>query len=372
MACGVEFDAAPKEDSLPPGGAVAVRKFECDGCGALLLFDAATDQLKCGFCGSTRAIEREEGWTAPETAIEEAETSAPRRSVETKTFRCDNCGAEVTFAPNVVADRCPFCGSSHVVEGAGDPSRIRPVAVVPFAIAESAARAAWGVWIRKGLFRPSALRRTSVVEALRGIYVPFWTFDTATWSRWTADAGYRYTTTVMVNGRAQTQTHIRWVPASGERSDEYDDVLVCASRGVDEGILGKTYPYRLGEARAFREEYLSGWNAEEYAVDLGLGWRRAREHVNSEEVSRCAREVPGDTHRSLRVWTQHSRVTWKHLLLPLWIAAYRYRDKTWLFLVNGQTGKVAGRAPVSWVRVTAAVLLAAGLGALIWWLVERR
>jgi hypothetical protein len=372
MACGKEFDAAPKGESLPPGGAVEVRKFQCDGCGALLLFDAATDKLLCGFCGNTRAIPRDEGWAAPETAIEEAETAAPRRSEETRTFRCDSCGAEVVFAPNVVADNCPFCGSSHVVEGAGDPSRIRPVAVVPFTLAEADARARWAAWLRRGLFRPRALRRSSVVEALRGVYVPFWTFDTKTWSRWTADAGYHYTTTVTVGGRTETQTHTRWVPASGERRDEYDDVLVCASKGVDERMLGKTYPYRLEEARSFREEYLSGWNAEEYAVDVGLGWSHARERVNAEEVSKCAGDVPGDTHRSLRVWTQHASVTWKHLLLPVWVAAYRYRDKTWVFLVNGQTGKVAGRAPVSWVRVALAVLLAAGVGAAIWWLLERR
>jgi hypothetical protein len=210
------------------------------------------------------------------------------------------------------------------------------------------------------------------VEALRGVYVPFWTFDTRTWSRWTAQAGYHYTTTVMVNGRPQTQTHVRWVPAAGERRDSYDDVLVCASKGVEERLLRKTYPYALEEAQPFREEYVSGWRAEEYALDLEGGWRAAREEVDAEQVSRCARDVPGDTHTDLRVWTQHADVTWKHLLLPLWVAAYRFRERTWVFLVNGQTGKVSGRAPVSWVRVALAVLLAAGVGALVWWFLERR
>jgi hypothetical protein len=162
------------------------------------------------------------------------------------------------------------------------------------------------------------------------------------------------------------ETRIRWQFAAGERTDFYNDVLVCASRGVDEALLDDVYPYRLADSQPYREEYLAGWSAEEYAIGLATGWHRARDRVNEAEVGRCARAVPGDTHRDLRVWTQHSQVTWKHVLLPVWIAAYRYAGKRWLFLVNGQTGRLAGRAPVSWVKVALAAVAAAGLVFLAW------
>jgi hypothetical protein len=174
-----------------------------------------------------------------------------------------------------------------------------------------------------------------------------------------------------VGDKTQMQRRTRWTPAAGERTDFHDDVLVCASKGVDEGTLEGTYPYGLSECRPYRGEFLSGWAAEEYAVDLKRGWEHARRRVNEEEVRRCAREVPGDTHRNLRVWTQHAGVTWKHLLLPLWIATYRWRDKGYRFLVNGQTGKVAGTAPVSWVKVSVAVVLGIAAVLAILWFANR-
>jgi predicted RNA-binding Zn-ribbon protein involved in translation (DUF1610 family) len=371
MACGTPFAAPADPGSLPPGGAVTARKFSCASCGALLLFDAETGAMACRFCGGTRAIERDEGFVAVEHALEDEATAAPRRVTPPKAFRCQSCGADVVFPGHVVADACPFCGSTHVVAHAADPDRILPQAVVPFAVGEASARERWKRWIAGGWFRPNALRKTAGISVLRGVYVPFWTYDTHTWSRWTAQAGWRETFWVGVGQQRRMQTRIRWQFAAGDRNDFYNDVLVCASRGVDESLLEDVYPYRLAEAQAYDDRYLAGWSAEEYAVGLATGWHRARERVNQAEIGRCGRAVPGDTHRDLRVWTQHSRVTWKHVLLPLWIAAYRYGGKRWLFLVNGQSGRLSGRAPISWVKVSLAVLAVLGLGLLGWRLFGR-
>jgi DNA-directed RNA polymerase subunit RPC12/RpoP len=366
MACGAPFAAAPDPGTLPPGGAVTTRKFSCASCGALLLFDAESGVMACRFCGGTRAVEREEGFVAVENALETEAAAAPRRVSPPKVFRCKSCGAEVSFPGHVVADACPFCGSTHVVAGTAEADRVRPQAVVPFGVGEASARERWKTWIRGGWFRPSALRKTAGISALRGVYVPFWTYDTRTWSRWTAQAGYRETFWTVVGSQRRMQVRIRWQFAAGDRRDFYNDVLVCASRGVDEALLEHAYPYRVTEAQPYRDEYLAGWSAEEYAIELTTGWHRARERVNQAEIGRCARAVPGDTHRALHVWTQHSQVTWKHVLLPVWLAAYRYGGKRWLFLVNGQTGRISGRAPVSWVKVTLAVAAAAAVAFLAW------
>lgn len=371
MACGAAFDAKPVEGTVPPGGAVAARKFACGGCGALMLFDATTGALKCGFCGGTEALPKDDDYSPVEHALEHVPADRQRTEAP-KVFRCEDCGAEVAFTGAVVASRCPFCGAEHVVERRGDVGRILPASVLPFAVDRDGACARWRTWLGKGLFRPRKLASLASGEALSGVYVPFWTFDTQAWSRWTAEAGWHYTVTVS-DGRGGTrhETRTRWEPASGQREDFYDDVPVCASKGVDGKLVRKLEPIDLAGLRPYRAEFLSGWLAEEYVLELPAGWEVARERVNASQVQKCSHDVPGDTQRNLRVWTQHHDVTWKHVLLPVWIATYRYRDKPYRFLVNGQSGKVVGTAPVSPWKVLVAVLLAAAVVAAVVWLVRR-
>jgi hypothetical protein len=354
------------------------KKFACDGCGALMVWDAEGATLRCPFCAGTKGVPVRGDYVAVEHALENAPDSSKRLETP-RVLSCDRCGAKVAVPERVTSLSCAFCGSEQVLETKGEAGRIRPESVVPFAVGAAQAQTKFREWLGKGIFRPKSLRDVASVEAMKGVYVPFWTYDTNTWSRWTAEAGYHYTVHVPVTVRTGESTHTemraetrtRWEPAAGERRDSYDDVLVCASVGIDEGRLSGTYPYRLEEVEPYRSEFLAGWAAEEYAVDLPEGWRRARERVNEEEVEKCSDDVPGDEQRNLRVWTQHAGVTWKHLLLPLWIATYFYGKKRYHVLVNGQTGKVAGTKPVSWWRVGAAILLAIAVGAVVTWLVRR-
>ena len=368
MACGAEFTAPPREGTLPPGGAIEGRKFECDGCGALMLFEPSAHALRCPFCGSTRGIEQDDDYVAVEHALERPDES--RRRVEApKVFRCDNCGAEVTYTGATVSSSCTFCGSEHVVERTGEAGRILPESVIPFAVGFESAKDLWRRWLGRGLFRPRRLLDAATGEALRGVYVPHWTFDARAWSRWTAEAGYTYTVTVGFGQNARRETRIRWEPAAGERTDGFDDILVCASKGLDDRLMDEAKPYDLDRIERYRAEFLAGFGAEEYTVDLPSGWSRAREWASEIQRRRAAGDVPGDTHRSLRVWTQFGDVTWKHLLVPLWIATYRWKGKTFRFMVNGQTGKVVGTAPVSVLKVGVAILIAAALvvgGMLLW------
>jgi DNA-directed RNA polymerase subunit RPC12/RpoP len=336
-----------------------------------MVYDAETKGLRCPFCGGTKGIPRDEGFVPVEQSLEDVPPSR-RRADAPKTFHCERCGAEVTYADATVSASCPFCGSQQVVERRGAVDRILPQAVLPFAVSLEDAKRRWREWLGRGIFRPRGLRDAATGEALKGVYLPFWTFDTRTWSQWTAMAGYHYTVTVGSGKDARTETRTRWVPASGERKHFYDDVLVCASQGVDGGLLAKAETYSLGALQPYRSDWLSGWAAEEYVVDLKPAWGFAREKVNAMEVEACSRAVPGDTQSDLRVWTQHAGVTWKHVLLPLWIATYRWREKDYRFLVNGQTGEVVGTAPVSWIKVTIAVVLGAAIGLAIWWFVKRR
>jgi hypothetical protein len=123
----------------------------------------------------------------------------------------------------------------------------------------------------------------------------------------------------------------------------------------------KIYPFNLNQLVPYKSEYLSGWLAEEYAIDVRQGWEIAKDNVKAEERAKCAGDVPGDTHRFLRVNTTFNNITYKHVLLPIWVAAYQYKNKTYHFLVNGQTGEVQGYAPISWLKVGAIAAVVIGI-----------
>jgi hypothetical protein len=213
------------------------------------------------------------------------------------------------------------------------------------------------------------------MKDLSGIYVPFWTYDCNAHSDWTAQSGYYYYETefytVRKNGRTVRKSRqvrkTRWEPSSGRRDDIYDDILILASKGLDNELIERIYPYRLDELVPYKSDFLSGWYAEEYSIDVHQGWTNARRKVEQEQHSRCGRDVPGDTYRFLNVDTSLSNLKYKHVLLPVWSASYHYKDKLYHFLVNGQTGEVQGRKPWSWIKIGIAIAAGIAAAALLLW-----
>lgn len=339
----------------------------CDGCGALMAWDARAAALRCDSCGATRAPRAAEIAVA-EHDLETALRDKPRGRIGAgvREVKCGECGAVVELAEGVTASRCSFCDSPQVH---GEPARedhLAPESLVPFTVAREASLQSFKGWVGKLWFRPSDLKSKASVSDLRGVYVPFWTFDCDVSSRWTADAGYHYHETehYTENGQARTRRvqRTRWQPASGWREDHIDDHLVCASRGLPDKLVRGLSFQLSGEAGglvAYSTDYLQGFSAESYGVELAEAWPRARDAIERLQESRCARDVPGDTHRFLRVNNRFANTTFKHVLLPVWIAAFRYDGKVFRFLVNGQSGKVSGEAPLSWAKILIFVLVIA-------------
>jgi predicted RNA-binding Zn-ribbon protein involved in translation (DUF1610 family) len=294
---------------------------------------------------------------------------------ETRSFKCNSCNATITVEPNAAATNCPFCGSSHVLAQEGSSRVLKPESVLPFEIDQNSAVSKFRTWLGRGWFRPNQVKRIArnAEARLQGVYLPFWTFDAQTYSHWRAQAGYHYYVTerytVNVNGQRQTRTRqvqkTRWQPASGKHDEFFDDVLVYATRSVPESILERIYPYDTTKLVPYRPQYLAGWRAEEYQVGLEEGWEMGQGIIKDRLHHACAREVPGDTHRNLRVQTRFQDVTFKHTLLPVWIASYRYNQKVYNFMVNGETGRVQGEAPISWWKVALTVLVILALLACI-------
>jgi hypothetical protein len=332
-----------------------VRKFPCEGCGADLRWEPGVTALRCEYCGFTKSVA-----LSAERIVEKSvdvALRAPRDlgwGAERKVIACKRCGAHTTLDPHVSASACAFCGTTAVVEAPPHAPVVRPEGLLPFRVTRESALNSFRRWLHSLWLRPNDLKRASRINAMQGAYIPFWTFDAATDSWWTAEAGHYYYVNV---GQNKRERRIRWEPASGALQLFFDDLPVPASRGVDDALCRKLEPFPTSELTPYDPSYLSGFLAEENAVDLPEALETAKTRMSDEIRAACAREVPGDTHRNLVVQTAFDAVAYKNALLPIWIAAYEYHTKPYRFLVNGVTGQCTGTAPWSWIKVTLFVML---------------
>lgn len=338
-----------------------VRKFPCENCGADLRWEPGVTALRCEYCGFTKSVALSEERIA-EKSVDTA-LRAPRDlgwGAERKVIACKRCGAHTTLDPHVSASACAFCGTTAVVEAPPNATVVRPEGLLPFRITRETALQTFRKWLHSLWLRPNDLKRASRMDRLQGAYIPFWTFDAATDSWWTAEAGHYYyvTVQVQVNGRTENrqERRIRWEPASGALQLFFDDVPVPASRGVDVSLTQKLEPFPTADLTPYDPSYLSGFLAEENAVDLPEALESAKARMHNDIRAACAREVPGDTHRNLEVRTAFDAVAYKNALLPIWIAAYDYHGTPYRFLVNGVTGQCTGTAPWSWIKVTLLIM----------------
>lgn len=341
-------------------------RFPCDQCGADLRFDPSQGQLSCDHCGHTELLHERFG---QETITEQDFRAGLRADLnegemeETRVLSCDNCGAQVEFAPEVHSSECPFC-ATPVVTGTGAHRHIKPKGLLPFALEERDAKSAMNDWLGSLWFAPNSLQRYARKgRKMQGIYVPYWTFDADTRSQYRGQRGtvYYETRTVMRDGKRQSQRvqKIRWRGVSGRVARAFDDVLVLASRSLPKRFTDALEPWDLSRLEPYSPEYLAGFRAEGYTVALDDGFVEARALMDRVIERDVKFDIGGDRQRISALETQVSGVTFKHILLPVWLAAYKYRGKTFRFVVNGRTGQVHGERPYSGWKIFFAVLCVA-------------
>ena len=347
-----------------------------------MTFKPGTQVMICAFCGQENRIEAVEkpGALVELDFHEWLGRLADQRDVEaTRTVRCDACAAEFSFEGDEFSGACPFCGSATVTD-AGVNRHIQPSGLLPFWIGRATAEAAFDRWLSALWFAPSDLkRRAEKRDRLIGMYLPYWTYDSATRSTFRGQRGDQYTVMQWVtvtdqkgNTRQiqQPVTRIRWTPAAGQVARAFDDVLVPASEILPKTMVEQLEPWDLQDMRFYRQEYLAGFRAEAYGVDLSAGFDRAKVKMAGVIRQDVAQAIGGDVQRIEHVATRHDDVTFKHVLLPVWLAAYRYRARPYRFMVNARTGRVQGERPWSWVKIALAVTLAALLLLMVYVLVH--
>ena len=354
--------------------------YPCEQCGAELRFAPGQSVLVCDHCGHEQHIAGTAAAAAASTAVPStrkhlvehdyraalADALPEAAMEEVRAVTCPSCGASFDFDPNVHAAECPFC-ATPIVTDTGSHRQIKPQAVLPFQLSEDQARDAMTRWLGRLWFAPGGLvDYARKGRALSGIYVPYWTFDADTRSRYRGQRGVAYyetrTVTVNVNGRSEQRQEqvrkIRWYPASGQVARQFDDVLAMASTSLPRGYVDALEPWELGALAPYRPDYLAGFRAEGYTVALDEGHAIARGKMDRVIEDDVRRDIGGDEQRIEAIDTTASNETFKHVLLPIWMAAYKYRAKSYRFVVNGQTGKVRGERPWSAWKIAGAALVA--------------
>lgn len=334
-----------------------VRRFPCAQCGAKLEYEPGTTVLKCPYCNhenpindSAQEIEEIDFLAALEQSADDADT------LDVMSVKCGACAAEVCPPEGVTAFSCPYCGT-NIVAVAGSHKLIKPRSLLPFAVKRDSATDLFQKWLSKRWFAPSDLSRYARTEGkFQGIYVPYWTYDCRTTTFYTGQRGEYYYVTVGSGNNRRRERRTRWYPASGTVRNGFDDLLVLASESLPGKNAEKLEPWDLQNLVPYTPDYLSGFAAESYAIGLKQGFEIARGLMDPVIRSTVCRDIGGDTQRITSMDTRYRDVTFKHLLLPVWICAYRYRTKIYRVLVNARTGEVQGDRPYSWVKITGAVI----------------
>jgi hypothetical protein len=362
-----------QETNSPP--APIVGELKCRQCGAVLQYRPGTSNLHCPYCGVENAIE-----ATPEKIEERdyerflAEAAEKEEKLETAVVTCPGCGASVSLRPNLTSDSCPYCATSLVVSGGSTSCQLKPQALLPFGIDAGKAQSLFGDWARRRWFAPESFRKGSrSPDRFRGLYIPYWTFDADTLSRYAGERGDHYYTTetypARENGRTVMRTrrvqHTRWSPVSGSLDQLFDDQLVLASRSLPARYAARLTPWDLKRLIPFNGKYLSGFQTESYQVELREGFDAARAEMESAIRGAVRARIGGDEQRIHSLETSWRRVTFKHVLLPVWISSFRFNGKLYRFLINGCSGEVQGERPWSVAKIALAVLGALGLIALL-------
>ncbi len=338
----------------------------CPNCGATLAYKPGTTRLVCEHCGSSFDIQQDDA--SPQAAQKENDlatalaggqpTAQPLE--QAYVVKCPACGAQTALEKNVFASACAFCGTPITVPP-DQRAVAQPQSLLPFKLERETATAEFNKWLRKLWFAPNDLKKTASSDRFNGIYLPFWTFDSDTQTSYRGQRGDHYTETVreVVNGQEVTRqvTRTRWSPVSGRVQRFFNDILITASRALPEKYLARLEPWDLANLVVYDNRFLTGFKAEVSQVSIQDGFEEAKQVMAGTIQQDIRKDIGGDEQHINQTDTSYSAMTYKYLLLPVWLSVYRYGSKVYRFVVNARTGEVQGERPYSAIKIALAVLV---------------
>jgi len=354
---------------------ISTDKFPCPSCGGNMAFSPTEQKLQCPYCKTVVDIENE-SIEVKEYHLAEAEEMASHNWGNEKiVIKCSNCGGETVMDSSMQAQFCSFCGSSHILK-TDENIGIKPETILPFSLDAKKSKDKFKKWIGGKFFAPKEVKQKHTLNRLQGIYIPFFTYDADSTTAYTAKRGvYYYTThTSQVNGKMVTKRirHTRWTTVRGVYAQYYDDVLVNSSKNMDDAMIKKIGGFDLRKLLPYKPEYMSGFVAEKYSLSLDEGWQKAKNQIDNRIDQGIRMQVGGDEFRLVNKSTNYGDIKFKHILLPMWMSAYKFKEKAYRFLINGQTGQVNGEYPKSALKISLVVLSVILIGAVAFFFLSRQ
>ena len=331
-----------------------------------MLFSPASGKLRCEFCGTESPIDTTLS-EIREYPFREALSKLSHQDAVPidKTVTCKKCGSTFTLTPYSVSSNCPYCGTPAITEFVRE---IVPESLIPFQITQKEAKERFRQWIGSLWFAPTALTKYfQGDEKLKGYYLPYWTYDSDTVTRYSGMRGDTYyvtaTRTVIRNGREERvqvqEPRINWTPASGTVMLSFDDITVGADKTLSRTIIKSVGPWNTQSLKTFDKKYLSGFQAEEYTIGLDNGFEYAKAKMSGTIADAIRRDIGGDQQQVHTVDTQYNNTTYKSVLFPLWTADFKWKGKVYNYAINAQTGKISGERPYSVAKIIFALFIIA-------------
>ncbi|MCX7696621.1 MAG: hypothetical protein N2Z72_02875 [Bacteroidales bacterium] len=330
---------------------------KCTQCGAFLVFSPGTNALTCPYCGDVQTFSPEKAKNIEEQDfLEHFDKIASEEQVSWTTIQCPSCGAMSRYDAYKIGDICPFCGVPIVVEKTSIARVIKPQALIPFQIDVKKAYLIFQKWRKKLWFAPTSFKKWLInPEKFKGVYIPYWTYDTFTSTYYRGLRGDYYYVTVTYVEQGQTKTRseqrIRWTPVSGLVQHFFDDVLVVASKNLPTKYIYQLEPWNLENINPYDERYLLGFQTEMYQIGLKEGFEIAKTRMDPIINQLIRQDIGGDQQQIHYKQTSYDKITFKHILLPIYLSSFRYKNKVYRFLINGQTGEIKGERPYSFWKI---------------------
>ncbi len=322
--------------------------YQCPNCGGNMVFEPETQSLHCSYCDHRIDLNGEH--SNVENDLEQGLSTDEQWDDEAIVFHCENCGANNIRQKKDLTSVCPFCGSTSVIETDELPG-IKPQRIIPFKITKEHAFESFKKRVKKSFFVPKDFKKNFKIDRINGVYLPAWTFDTNVFVSYDGRLGKYYTVTVGSGKNRHTETRIRWFHIRGTKQYFFDDLFVLSGRKLSDKQIRPILPFDTNNSLVYQQQYVSGFSAEHYDVGLKDGWNKARVNAESQMKTMIANSYNHNVVDYINIRPVYSNIKYKYVLVPTWISNYRYHNKNYYFLVNGENGRLYSKTPVSVLKV---------------------